>query len=102
MLKGNLKTNIKSILSSVLVISAIILFAMYSVNQNKVQLNLEQKPIGGEVFIPEIIKNETQWREILTDQQYYVLRQKGTDIPFSETELLNENRKGTFELLAMP
>jgi peptide-methionine (R)-S-oxide reductase len=33
---------------------------------------------------------------LLTPQQYYVLREKGTDAPFSESDLLNEHRKGTF------
>jgi peptide-methionine (R)-S-oxide reductase len=47
-------------------------------------------------FKPEITKTEAEWKAILTPQQYYVLRQKGTDIPFSETTLLNEHRKGTF------
>lgn len=47
-------------------------------------------------FQPEITKTETEWRKILNPQQYYVLREKGTDIPFSETILLNEHREGTF------
>jgi peptide-methionine (R)-S-oxide reductase len=59
---------------------------------NKTTINTPQ-PSG---FKPEITKTEAEWKEILTHQQYYVLREKGTDIPFSEKELLNEHRKGTF------
>lgn len=47
-------------------------------------------------FQPEITKSESEWKEILTPQEYYVLREKGTDPPFSETLLLNEHRPGTF------
>lgn len=29
----------------------------------------------------KVIKTEEEWKDILTAQQYYVLRQKGTDLP---------------------
>lgn len=38
---------------------------------------------------------EDQWKAKLTDEQYRVLRQKGTEAPFSG-ELLNEKRPGMF------
>lgn len=47
-------------------------------------------------FIPEITKSESEWKQILTPQQYYVLRESGTDPAFSETLLLNEKRPGTY------
>jgi len=47
-------------------------------------------------FIPEIIKSDEEWNAILTPQQFYVLREKGTDAPFSENVLLYEKRKGTY------
>ncbi len=40
-------------------------------------------------------KNEAEWKKILTPDQYVVLRQGGTEQPFS-SDLLNEHRKGTF------
>jgi peptide-methionine (R)-S-oxide reductase len=40
-------------------------------------------------------KTEDEWRQKLTPEQYKVLRQKGTEAPFSG-ELLNEKRQGTF------
>ncbi len=47
-------------------------------------------------FKPEITKSEDEWKKTLTPQQYYVLRLKGTDAPFSETDLLHEKRPGTY------
>jgi peptide-methionine (R)-S-oxide reductase len=47
-------------------------------------------------FIPEVTKSDQEWRKILTPQQFYVLREKGTDYPFSEEVLLHEKRPGTF------
>ncbi len=38
---------------------------------------------------------EAEWKEVLTPDQYAVLRQAGTETPFT-SELLNEHRKGTF------
>jgi peptide-methionine (R)-S-oxide reductase len=38
---------------------------------------------------------DAEWKKRLTPKQYYILRQKGTEKPFS-SPLLNEHRKGTF------
>ena len=40
-------------------------------------------------------KSEEEWKKILTPDQYAILRQAGTEQPFT-SELLNEHRKGTF------
>lgn len=42
---------------------------------------------------------EDDWKAKLTPEQYRVLRQKGTEAPFSG-ELLNENRDGMFTCVA--
>lgn len=39
--------------------------------------------------------SEAEWRKRLTPEQYFILRQEGTERPFS-SELLKEKRKGTF------
>ncbi|MCH7628094.1 MAG: peptide-methionine (R)-S-oxide reductase MsrB [Proteobacteria bacterium] len=38
---------------------------------------------------------DAEWRKRLTAEQYYILRQAGTERPFT-SPLLNEHRKGTF------
>ncbi len=38
---------------------------------------------------------DEEWHKILTDDQYAVLREEGTERPFT-SELLNEHRKGNF------
>ncbi len=40
-------------------------------------------------------KTDEEWKKILTPQEFNVLREEGTETPFTGT-LLNEHRKGTF------
>lgn len=42
-----------------------------------------------------IMKSEAEWRRILTAEQFYILREEGTERPFT-SPLLKEHRKGTF------
>jgi peptide-methionine (R)-S-oxide reductase len=42
---------------------------------------------------------EAEWRKLLTPKQYYILREEGTERPFTSA-LLNEHRKGTFACAA--
>jgi peptide-methionine (R)-S-oxide reductase len=41
------------------------------------------------------LKSNAEWRKILTPKQYYILRDRGTEVPFTG-ELLKEKRKGTY------
>jgi peptide-methionine (R)-S-oxide reductase len=43
----------------------------------------------------EVTHTEAEWRKLLTPDQYAVLRQEGTERPFT-SPLLNEHRKGAF------
>ena len=45
--------------------------------------------------MPKIDKTEAQWREQLTDEQFYVLRQEGTERAFT-SPLNREYRDGMF------
>ncbi len=41
------------------------------------------------------VKTEAEWKALLTPEQYHILREAGTEIPFSGA-LLGEKRKGTY------
>jgi len=43
----------------------------------------------------KIVRDEAQWRELLTPAQYDILRQEGTE-PAGSSPLLHEKRKGTY------
>ena len=43
----------------------------------------------------EVTHTDAQWRKLLTPAQYNVLRQAGTELPFT-SPLLHEHRAGTF------
>jgi peptide-methionine (R)-S-oxide reductase len=45
--------------------------------------------------IQKIVKPEEEWRHMLTKEQFDVLRNEGTERPFT-SPLLNEHRTGTF------
>jgi len=45
--------------------------------------------------IAKVVKTEAEWRKLLTPAQFSVLRQEGTERPFS-SPLNDEKRKGTF------
>ncbi len=42
-----------------------------------------------------IVKSKEEWKKALTDMQYYVLREAGTERAFT-SDLLKEKRKGTY------
>ncbi len=45
--------------------------------------------------IKKVIKSEEEWRELLTDDQYFILRQEGTEPPYTSS-LNNEKREGEY------
>jgi peptide-methionine (R)-S-oxide reductase len=47
----------------------------------------------------KVVKTEEEWRRMLTPEQFVVLRQEGTEIPFT-SPLNKEKRKGTFVCVA--
>src|SRR3989338_2502314 len=43
----------------------------------------------------KIEKTDKEWKEILTPEQYHIMRKRGTEAPFSG-ELLHNKEKGTY------
>lgn len=50
----------------------------------------------GTSYQAEVVKSEQEWKTLLTAEQYHVLREKGTDIPFTHEAMLHESRNGTY------
>jgi len=45
--------------------------------------------------IEKVVKTDAEWRKILTPDQYYILRQQGTERPF-RNEFWNHHEPGTY------
>jgi len=56
---------------------------------------LQRKNILTGSFDSSKMKSSTQWRELLTPLQFHILREAGTETPFTG-ELNHEKRKGTY------
>jgi len=50
-------------------------------------------------MVKKVIKTDEEWKKTLTSEEYYVLRQKGTDRP-SEGGLTSHFEKGTYHCAA--
>lgn len=79
----------------------IILFALFmsasSCGQNE---NIDNNKIKNATTTSNSVsKSDAEWKKTLTDEQYYVLREKGTERPYSGKLLLNEE-KGVYKCAA--
>ncbi len=50
----------------------------------------------GEFDGKEIVKTDAEWKTILTPEEYHILREEGTERPYSNKEMLNNHKNGTF------
>lgn len=55
-----------------------------------------QIEIKTDEYTAEILKTDKEWKELLTQEQYYILREKGTEKPFSHPEMLTNHESGTY------
>ncbi len=55
----------------------------------------QAKPAYGAEHNFEVTHSDAEWQKILSQAQYNILREQGTEPPFSSA-LLNEHRKGSF------
>lgn len=51
--------------------------------------------LAGQNDADRVVKTPEEWRKVLTPEQFYILREEGTERPFT-SPLNNEKRKGTF------
>ncbi|MBI9042503.1 peptide-methionine (R)-S-oxide reductase MsrB [Lutibacter sp.] len=54
---------------------------------------------NNKTMVKKVTKTEAEWKKELSPQQYFVLRQKGTDAP-SESGLTSHFEKGTYHCAA--
>jgi len=55
--------------------------------------------LSGVIMVEQIERSEEEWRELLTPQQFYVLRAKGTEAPF-RNEFDEHFEPGTYSCAA--
>ncbi len=87
-----------------LLITVAILLIGGSILINRHQEKVSQQPslpkqktgqvISG-TFNPVMQKTDAEWKKVLTPEQFHILREAGTEVPFTG-ELNNEKRKGTY------
>lgn len=63
--------------------------------RNNSQTDIDNKQFISGSFDTNKLKSEQEWKKILTPDQYYILREAGTEIPFTG-ELLHNSQKGTY------
>lgn len=59
----------------------------------------KKKRGGGGSPMIDMSKSETDWKKKLTPEQYHILREKGTEMPFTG-KLLNNKEKGMYTCAA--
>ncbi|MEN9327678.1 MAG: peptide-methionine (R)-S-oxide reductase MsrB [Candidatus Parcubacteria bacterium] len=74
-----------------MVLLGVVLYILITIYRNESSIDLPNRTTVKE----GLHKSDAEWKKILTNDQYYILREKGTEIPFTGN-LLNEKRKGTY------
>ena len=76
-------------MKNLIALLVVILVSANIIAQEKIKKTMPKK----------VIKTEEEWKKLLNPQQYYVLRQKGTDAP-SKTGFTAHFEKGTYSCAA--
>lgn len=85
---------------SIFVIGIIIIAVVFFLSRqrqlvDKEMTSQQNSTIVSGRFDKSMVKADEEWKKILTSEQYHILREAGTEIPFTGA-LNNEKRKGTY------
>lgn len=72
-----------------------LLIVRQTISQKTAQQQTANETVITGAFDKSKIKTDAEWKKILTPAQYHIVREAGTEIPFTG-KLENENRKGTY------
>ncbi len=78
--------------------AGVILLAFFLITKkpaNEEMASQQNSTVMSGAFDNTMTKTDEEWKKILTPEQYHILREAGTEIPFTG-ELNNEKRKGTY------
>ncbi len=91
--------NRRYFLSSSLVLGACAALFRFPVATALLQSAGRSKNAQADKGIKRVIRTDAEWKQLLTTEQYNVMRQKGTEAPYS-SPLNDIHEKGTFECAA--
>src|SRR5258706_8051401 len=79
----------------VILIIFVVFFLYKKSSQHAVSQQMSETKVIAGSFDKNTFKTDAEWKKILTPDQYHILREAGTEIPFTG-KLEYENRKGTY------
>ena len=91
--------NRRFFLSSSLALGGFAALSRFSFAATLLQTVGRSKNSQGDKGIKKVAKTDAEWKQLLTAEQYNVMREKGTETPFS-SPLNDIHDKGTFECAA--
>ena len=78
-----------------IIIIVIIFQRLQNLNSSEMTSIKDRNIMVSGAFDKSMVKTNDEWKKTLTPEQYHILREAGTEIPFTG-ELTNEKRKGTY------
>lgn len=82
------------VFSAVGILCVIFIFSISFLIESKTAEKPEVKIISGSYDQGKMKTNE-EWKSVLTSEQYHILREKGTDVPFTKA-MTDNHEKGTY------
>lgn len=83
------------VVGGVLILLLITRFFLESRLQKRESISTQDTQIIAGSFDKTKLKSDEEWKKVLTSEQYHILREQGTEIPFTG-KLLHTSEKGTY------